>query len=137
MLHLTRVCVTTASMRRYLYPTEVALFNSIRMAQQTCHCRKICSLVSMEEIQGDQYLLLCAKRNRIRTAKAPQSDLQLATGMNVSDQTIKNRLDEGGLRARHPLMAPMVTAWHCGALLIFAIKHNNWQGQHWFDTDLV
>ena len=32
------------------------------------------------------------------TARALQNELQQATGVNVSDQTIRNRLHEGGLR---------------------------------------
>jgi len=52
------------------------------------------------------------------TARALQIDLQQATGVNVSDQTIRNRLHEGGLRARCPLVVPVFTAstveldWH-------------------------
>ncbi len=53
------------------------------------------------------------------TARALQNDLHQGTGVNVSDQTIRNRLHEGGLRARCPLVGPVLTArtvvelnWH-------------------------
>ncbi len=72
------------------------------------------------------------------TARTLQNDLQRATGVNVSDQTIRNRLHEGGLRARRPLVGPVLTAWHRGARLAFAIEHQNWQVCHWrpvFFTD--
>ncbi len=65
------------------------------------------------------------------TARALQNDLQQASGVNVSDQTIINRLLEGGLRARHPLVGPVLTARHRGARLAFAVEHQNWQVRHW------
>lgn len=42
-------------------------------------------------------------------AKALQSDLKQATGVHSSDQTVRNRDHEGGLRARHPLVEPVHT----------------------------
>lgn len=65
------------------------------------------------------------------TARALQNDLQQATGVNVSDQTIRNRLHEGGLRAPRPVVGPVLTAQHRRARLAFAIDHQNWQLRHW------
>ena len=65
------------------------------------------------------------------TARALQNDLQQATGVNVSAQTIRNRLHEGGLRARRPVVCPVLTAQHRGARLAFAIEHQNWHVRHW------
>lgn len=44
------------------------------------------------------------RQNTMSTAGALQNDLQQATGVNLSDQTIGNRLHEGGLNACHPVL---------------------------------
>lgn len=47
--------------------------------------------------QHDWYLLIFARRNKMRTAQALQHDSQQGTAVKVADQTFSNILYEGGL----------------------------------------
>uniref|UniRef100_A0AAZ3RXU6 Transposase Tc1-like domain-containing protein n=1 Tax=Oncorhynchus tshawytscha TaxID=74940 RepID=A0AAZ3RXU6_ONCTS len=59
--------------------------------------------------QQDRYLHLCARWSRRSTA----------THVHVSVQTVRNRLHEGGMRARRPQVGVVLTAQH------------HWQIRHW------
>lgn len=52
------------------------------------------------------------------TARTQQNDLKLATGVNVTDQTIRNRFHEGGLTSSTCPFAHCLVLWSLLALTI-------------------
>ncbi|CAF4872624.1 unnamed protein product [Pieris macdunnoughi] len=79
----------------------------------------------------DRYIVNCALRNRTTTARDLQNTLRTATGVEISEQTVRNRLLEANLRSRRPVRAVRLTIQHKQARRQFAQNHANWQLRHW------
>ena len=65
------------------------------------------------------------------TARSLEIDFRRATTVHLSDQTVRNRLHEDGMRARRPARGHILTAQHRVQRLNFAHEHHNWQLRHW------
>ncbi|GFW35696.1 transposable element Tc1 transposase [Trichonephila clavipes] len=78
----------------------------------------------------DRYIQLTARRNRSENATQLQRQLLLATGRRVSSQTVRNRLHEGGLYARRPMVCIPLTPRHRAARR-WAAEHRDWEQHDW------
>ncbi|GFW03382.1 transposable element Tc1 transposase [Trichonephila clavipes] len=79
----------------------------------------------------DQYIQLTARRNRTENATQLQRQLLLATGRRVSGQTVRNRLHEGRLYARRPMVCIPLTPRHHTARRRWAAEHRDWEQHDW------
>ncbi|GFX93434.1 transposable element Tcb2 transposase [Trichonephila clavipes] len=60
-----------------------------------------------------------------------QRQLLLATGRRVSSQTVRNRLHEGGLYARRPMVCIPLTPGQRAARRRWAAEHRDWEQHDW------
>ncbi|GFT53039.1 transposable element Tcb2 transposase [Trichonephila clavipes] len=74
---------------------------------------------------------LTASRNRTENATQLQRQLLLATGRRVSSQTVRNRLHEGGLYARRPMVCIPLTPRHRAARRRWVAEHRDWEQHDW------
>ncbi|GFU05057.1 transposable element Tcb2 transposase [Trichonephila clavipes] len=79
----------------------------------------------------DRYIQLTARRNRTKNATQMQRQLLLATGRRVSSQTVRNRLHEGGLYVRRPMVCIPLTPRHRAARRRWAAEHGDWEQHDW------
>ena len=63
----------------------------------------------------ERYLRNLVLRNRHSTGRCLRNDFQLATGVRVSNQRVRNRLHGDSLHARCPATGPILTVAHQGA----------------------
>jgi transposase len=79
----------------------------------------------------DRFLVLSSLPKRTATARDLLNDLRRAHGIEISDQTVRNRLKEANLKPRRPVRAPRLTQHHKAARMRFALGHRDWQLRHW------
>lgn len=79
----------------------------------------------------DRFLRVTALRTRHCTARMLQHDLLAARNVNISVQTVRNRLRNHNLRAMVPARGPRLTRAHRVARLQFAREHADWGLAEW------
>ncbi|GFW30092.1 transposable element Tcb2 transposase [Trichonephila clavipes] len=79
----------------------------------------------------DRYLVISARRQRGSTARALGSALTVATGIQISRQTVCGRLNHAGLYARRPAVCILLTSAHKRARLNWSLKHQHWSVGEW------
>ena len=74
----------------------------------------------------DRSVVLSCLRNRAAPAQSLRGELLAAGNVDVSDQTIRNRLREAGLRSRCPAVRPPLTPDHRVRRRTWAALHRRW-----------
>ena len=76
--------------------------------------------------RDDRFIVLEILRNRYLTAVEMRQRLQISRGVNVSERTVRRRMEEVNLKARRPARGPELLRHHRIDRLRFARKHANW-----------
>lgn len=79
----------------------------------------------------ERYLRVSSLRQRFATARLLQNQLEQTHGVQISTQTIRNRLREYDLRPRVAARGPALTPAHRRARLDFAREHIHWEEADW------
>ena len=86
----------------------------------------------------DRFIRLRHLRDRFTTASSTAQSLP--AGRHVSDQTVRNRLHDAGLRAQRPHRGPVLTRRHRQNRLLWANQHRPWAADNqwrrvWFSDE--
>ena len=82
--------------------------------------------------QQDRLLVTSALRNRHQNTTQLQRRLYQATGLQVSTQTVRNRLHGRSLNARRPYIVLSLTARHRWTRKDWAQQYQRWNLGQWF-----
>lgn len=79
----------------------------------------------------DRYIRLSSLRDRFRPATSITNDLNRTRNVNVTAQTVRNRLHQSGLNARRPEIAVQLTDNHRRLRRQWAQMHQRWNMAQW------
>lgn len=77
----------------------------------------------------DRFMVMQTLRNRRQTAIQTRNHLEEVRNVNVSERTVRRRLNEVGLKSYIPAKAPKLEVAHRVARLAFAREHRNWTNE--------
>lgn len=81
--------------------------------------------------RDDRFIVSVSLRNRHLTAVETRNELQHVRNVNVSERTVRRRLNEANLVSRRPATGPELLREHRVARLQFAREHQNWNAIDW------
>jgi transposase len=81
--------------------------------------------------RDDRFVVSQSIRNRYLTAVEIRNHLQHVRNVNVSERTIRRRLNAANLVSRRPATGPELQRHHRVARLRFAREHENWNEDDW------
>ncbi|CAK1599693.1 unnamed protein product [Parnassius mnemosyne] len=81
--------------------------------------------------RDDRFIVIEILRNRYLTAVEIRQRLQITRGVNVSERTVRRRMEEVNLKARRPARGSELLRQHRVARLQFAREHVNWTYEQW------
>lgn len=79
----------------------------------------------------DRFLVVRSLRERRATSVVLKNELRMTRGVNISDKTVRRRLNEADLRSRRPAKKPRLLRHHRRERLRFAREHLNWTVEQW------
>lgn len=106
---------------------------ALKRYQETGRCtrRPGSGGVRCTSARDDRFIVLEILRNRFLTAVEIRQRLQMSRNVNVSERTVRRRMEEVDLRARRPARGPQLLPQHRSARLQFAREHANWSHDQW------
>ena len=79
----------------------------------------------------DSYLQVFARRRPTSAARHIGYDFTRATGMHISDQTVRKRLHQSGLHSRRPMRSFALNQRNRGNHRNWALAHQHWTIAEW------
>ncbi|KAK7113680.1 hypothetical protein V1264_012927 [Littorina saxatilis] len=125
------VAARQVAQRRVVAPSVIIRLKQIFHATGRVQERQRSGRPRVTTEREDRFIQRQAMQQRMATASNIRQRQQATTNTVVSDQTIRNRLHNFGLRARRPVRGTTLTANHRAARRAWCTQHVWWQRQQW------